>query len=93
MPCEDRCSWFHTTFAQQRQCSIGIGIIANARDECHFGPQPFRGQRLVCALAAGELTERAARYRLTGNGQPVDGNDDIEIDRPDYNDFFPISHG
>ena len=72
--------------AQQRQCFIGGGILADASQQCDIGSDALRGQRLIRAFAAREAIQVGAGYGFPRCRQVFDRRNQIEIDRADNND-------
>src|SRR4051812_34497276 len=60
-----------------------VDIVADGANESDCCPHPGRGNRLVGALAAVVLSERAARDGFAARRQDRCRNDEIDVDRSD----------
>jgi hypothetical protein len=68
---------------QLRERRLGQPVVADGGDEADVGAEPSRGHRRVAALSAAIALEAAAQHRFAPPRQPLGGDDQVDVDRPD----------
>jgi len=71
----------HTdAFRVQRRADLAAGgVVADAADQPHLGPEPARRHRLVGALAAARDQQRALGDGLAGLGQAFECDREVDV--------------
>ena len=76
----------HAALAQGGERGLREAVAADAADHTNPGARARGGQRLVRPLAARNPSVRAGRDRLARRRKPLHGEDQIDVDRAEYDD-------
>ena len=72
--------------AQQRERRFSESIAADRTVKCDVRAGATRGECLIRALAAGMNRERTTEERFARLWKPIDGRDEIDVDRSENHD-------
>ena len=82
----------HTVLLQIFDQPVRKGVVAHTAEQGDIAAQPRGGNRLIRALAAGNILEAFCRNRLALSGQTLRLRRQIHIDGTDHRDLFHAAH-
>ena len=76
---DDHAGCIHAMLADCGAHLVAEGIVADSAEHRRLRPKAYRGDRLVCPLAAGQEGHRRAEQRLAGRGTARALHDHVHV--------------